>query len=74
MAPGPAEKLVSQGWKKQGIYDEARLGEIIEMYREIGLEVHLEPFNPENENGCTTCMQQKPDEYKILYTRKKPDK
>ena len=69
----PEKKLAGEGWQKQGIYDEHRLSEIIEMYREIGLEVHLEPFNPENEKGCTTCMQQKPDQYKTLYTRKQPD-
>ena len=44
---------------------------MVEMYAEIGLEVHLEPFNVENESGCSGCMQLKPDLFKTLYTRRK---
>ena len=44
------------------------------MYKEIGLEVHLEPFNAENEEGCTGCMQSMPDMFKTIYTRKKMGK
>jgi hypothetical protein len=44
---------------------------MVEAYQEIGLEVHLEPFNAENESGCTGCMQLVPDLFKRIYTRKK---
>jgi hypothetical protein len=67
----PAEKLISQGWEKKTTYDEPRLAEMLEIYEEIGLEVHLEPFNATNEDGCTGCMQQFPDRFKTIYTRKK---
>jgi hypothetical protein len=67
----PAERLVSEGWQKQGTYDEPRLSELVDVYREIGLEVHLEPFNAENEEGCTGCMQSFPDQFKTIYTRRK---
>jgi len=67
----PAEKLIRDGWKKQATYDDPRLTEMVETYKEIGLEVHLEPFNPENETGCTGCMQLMPDMFKTIYTRKK---
>ena len=67
----PEEKLVREGWKKQATYDDPRLTEMIEMYEEIGLEVHLEPFNAENEDRCTGCMQLMPDMFKTIYTRKK---
>jgi hypothetical protein len=67
----PEEKLIQKGWTKQATYDEPRLSEMVEMYEEIGLEVHLEPFNSENEKGCTDCMQLMPDRYKTIYTRKK---
>jgi hypothetical protein len=46
---------------------------MVEMYEQIGLDVHLEPFNPENEKGCTGCMQLRPELYKTIYTRKKAD-
>ncbi len=67
----PEQKLVLAGWEKQATYDDPRLTEMVEMYREIGLEVHLEPFNPENEEGCTGCMQLTPEKFKTIYTRKK---
>jgi len=67
------EKLSRQGWERQATYDEPRLTEMAEVYREIGLEVHLEPFDPAEEPGCTRCMASMPQEYKTIYTRKKPD-
>ena len=65
-------KLARQGWQRQATYDEPRLSEMVDMYREIGLEVHLEPFHPDEEPGCTACMAMKPEEVKTIYTRKKP--
>jgi hypothetical protein len=67
----PEQKLIQEGWEKQATYDDPRLSEMVEMYKEIGLEVHLEPFNAENEEGCTGCMQLMPDMFKTIYTRKK---
>ena len=69
----PEEKLLQQGWGKRATYDEPRLSEMVEMYEQIGLDVHLEPFNPENEKGCTGCMQLRPELYKTIYTRNKAD-
>ena len=67
----PEEKLIQTGWEKQATYDDPRLSEMVEMYKEIGLEVHLEPFDPENEKGCTGCMLLMPEKFKTIYTRKK---
>jgi hypothetical protein len=67
------EQLKLQGWERQTTYDEPRLSEMAEMYAEIGLEVHLEPFHPDEEPGCTDCMAMIPEQYKTIYTRKKPD-
>ena len=69
----PAEKLISEGWQKQATYDDPRLSEMVETYKEIGLEVHLESFNAANEEGCTGCMELFPDQFKTIYTRKKID-
>jgi hypothetical protein len=71
MSRTPAEKLIKEGWQKQATYDDPRLSEMAEMYQEIGLEIHLEPFNAENETGCTGCMQLMPDLFKTIYTRRK---
>jgi hypothetical protein len=67
----PEEKLIREGWERQATYDDPRLSEMVELYKEIGLEVHLEPFNPENEEGCTGCMLLTPEKFKTIYTRKK---
>ncbi len=67
----PEQKLVQAGWERQATYDDPRLSEMVEMYKEIGLEVHLEPFDPENEEGCTGCMQLTPEKFKTIYTRRK---
>ena len=65
------EKLISEGWEKRMTYDEPRLSEMTAIYKEIGLEVHLEPFDAANEKGCTGCMQLSQDRFKTIYTRKK---
>ncbi len=70
----PEEKLINEGWEKQAIYDDPRLSEMVEMYQEIGLEVHLEPFDAENETGGTGCMKLMPDLFKTIYTRRKAGK
>ena len=67
----PEKKLIRQGWQKQATYDNPRLSEMVATYQEIGLEVHLEPFNAKNEAGCSGCMQLKPELFKTIYTRRK---
>jgi len=69
----PEEKLVSEGWEKQATYDDPRLSEMVDMYQEIGLAVHLEPFSAANEEGCTGCMELVPDQFKTIYTRRKEE-
>jgi hypothetical protein len=66
-----AQELTAQGWQRQATYDEPRLTEMVDMYLEIGLEVHLESFHPEDEKGCDSCMAAFPGLYKTVYTRKK---
>jgi len=65
------EALNKEGWTKQSTHDEPRLSDIVEMYQEIGLDVHLEPFNPNEEPGCTDCMRVSAEKYKTIYTRLK---
>ena len=65
------EELAHQGWQRQATYDEPRLSEMANMYKKIGLEVHLEPFHIDEEPGCTACMAATPAFFKTIYTRKK---
>jgi hypothetical protein len=65
------EQLFCEGWQRQATYDEPRLSEMANVYKDIGLEVHLEPFHVDEEPGCTGCMAATPALYKTIYTRKK---
>lgn len=64
------EDLLAQGWIRQFNTDEPRLSEAVEMYEEMGLEVHLEPvvIDPESE-VCQMCFEQDCDRYKTIWTR-----
>ncbi len=63
-------ELTRDGWQKQSTNDEPRLSELAEMYKDIGYDVHLEPFHPEEEPGCTECMKNQADRLKTIYIRK----
>ena len=65
------QALNKEGWTRRSTHEEPRLSEMAEMYREIGLEVLLEPFNPDEEPGCTDCMRLSAEKYKTIYTRPK---
>jgi hypothetical protein len=73
------DELTKAGWERRFIASGPRLSEMVEMYREIGLEVHLEPL-PSNEElegegpvctdkGCTACFDVDRERYRIIFTR-----
>lgn len=71
------EQLIKEGWEKRFIACEPRLSEMVELYKDIGFEVHLEPL-PKNEelkesecdkNGCTACYEVDTERYRIIFTR-----
>jgi hypothetical protein len=65
------KELEKDGWEKRTLYDEPRLSEMVEMYEEIGFEVMLMPFDPDDEPGCIECMKTQPELFKTIYTRKR---
>ena len=63
-------ELEGKGWARQNMIDEPRLSELVENYKALGLEVHLEPVNPDEENiECFSCLETDIDRYRIIYTR-----
>jgi hypothetical protein len=78
------EELEEQGWEKQFIASEPRLSEAVELYRESGFEVHLEPLQKcrescavteERDQGeCRACFNGFEDLYKIIFTRPLKDR
>ncbi len=75
------EKLEEEGWIRQFATNEPRLSEAVELYKEAGFEVHLEPLpkeekceacpGPEEPKECRVCFDGFEDQYKIIFTRAK---
>ncbi len=71
-------ELERQGWVRQSVLSEPRLGEIVETYRSLGYEVLLIPVlvacAAERKAGaCTSCFEgdPEPERYQVVYTRKR---
>jgi hypothetical protein len=73
--------LKKEGWAEQFVAGEPRLSEAVEMYKEAGFDVHLEPLSKEptcdtcageeGGAGCRACFEGFEDQYKIIFTKKK---
>ena len=78
------EILELNGWSRQFIANEPRLSEALELYKEAGFEVLLEPLPKPAETvevsgsvpeaNCRQCFDGLEDQYKIIYTRPKKDR
>lgn len=64
--------LIKEGWEKRGIYDEPRLSEICEMYKELGFDVLVFPYEPDYDGLCNQCFDSNFDskKFKVVYTKK----
>jgi hypothetical protein len=71
------DELKKEGWQKRFVAEEPRLSEMIELYKETGFEVHLEPLSAveksdaedENCQECRICFEGVEDNYKVIFTR-----
>jgi hypothetical protein len=74
------DELIKDGWERRFIACEPRLSEMVEMYEEIGLQVHLEPLPTKQEaeqegtkastdSGCTVCFDVDREHYRIIFTK-----
>ena len=60
----PSVKLAQQGWILRTTIGEPRLSEVVDNYRAMGYQVHVEHFGPirtdastkEGDAACTTCF------------------
>jgi len=84
--PSRIEILERQGWVKQFTANEPRLSEAVDLYRESGFEVHLEPLpkgqacdacagaeGRKEQGECRVCFEGFEDQYKIIFTRRRKD-
>jgi hypothetical protein len=76
--------LEKKGWTRRFVAGEPRLSEAVEVYRQAGFEVCLQPFptkesecetcpgeknNEQNGKECRVCFEGSEDQYKIIFTR-----
>jgi len=67
-----SEELKKQGWVKRTTIGEPRLSEIVNEYKSLGFEVHLEPVNlDELDEECRRCYGKEADKFKTVYVRKR---
>lgn len=64
------DELLAEGWTEQATYDEPRLSEMVQTYRELGFEVRVEPFQADGAQGCKECMMGDPERFRTVYTRR----
>ena len=65
------EQLEKDGWVRRTTYDEPRLSELVEAYKEMGLDVRLEEPEPADANGCSACFGESAGRLRTIYTREK---
>ncbi len=68
--------LERQGWQRQFVAAEPRLSEAVEMYKELGFQVHLVLLPTEenssiqdNETKCRACFKGSEDRHRIIFTK-----
>ena len=65
-------ELIKEGWTKQFFASGSRLQEATDLYKSMGLEVHLKPMQVED-FGCSNCHLPDPpeaiDNCYVIYTR-----
>jgi phosphoserine phosphatase len=67
--PKTQRQLKAEGWKIATVTGGASLDRILEMYRELGLQVYLEEVKPEQCEGCTQCFTESKEAVFRIYTR-----
>ena len=71
------DELKKEGWQKRFVAEEPRLSEMVELYKETGFEVHLEPITTAEEpdaeradcQACRICFAGVEDNYRVIFTR-----
>jgi hypothetical protein len=71
------DELKKEGWQKRFVAEDPRLSEMVQLYEEMGFEVHLEPVSaveePDGGSGecqeCRICFEGAEDKYQVIFTR-----
>ena len=63
------QELEAEGWKAASVTGGDHLKRTLEVYEELGIEVHLEEVKPEECDGCTKCFTADNETMFRIYTR-----
>lgn len=66
------DRLLREGWRRITTIGEPRLSEIVETYKTLGYDVHVENWETDGED-CTSCLDEDQAAGKVLgtvYTRR----
>ncbi len=58
------------GWEERFTGEEPRLSEVVEMYRELGFEVRIEPYQYCDDGECRECFKDTKVPISVVYVRK----
>ena len=69
-----SRELAKEGWQERFAGAGLRLKETVELYRELGFEVHLEPVTGERlaTTACNECYLVQSGLFYTVYTRRRP--
>jgi hypothetical protein len=58
-------------WQEVAIDGETHLKRLVDVYGELGFEVHLDEVKPEEVEQCTQCLQERGEKIYRVYARRK---
>jgi hypothetical protein len=64
-----AVNLEDQGWKLACISGGTHFKRTLDMYKELGIEVHIEKIEPEQCGSCTKCYEEGNEDIYRIYTK-----
>ena len=67
------DELTRDGWIATSTSGGTHLERTMDMYKELGFEIHLEELNPEECQGCTECYSIGNETIYRIYTRVKDE-
>ena len=63
--------MPADGWERRFVADPERAREAVELYRQAGFEVRVEPGLPEElREECESCWLVKAGYFQVIYTRR----
>lgn len=62
-------KMEKEGWRLACTTSGEHLKRVLEMYKEVGLDVYTEEVTPEECRGCTLCYETGNETITRIYTR-----